>query len=169
MKKKDVSTCTNITRELEMTESFRSKEITRKLRALGLHRNQFKILRVISAGDSDIVQKHICEELKLTPAAVTNTLRSLIDEGIVQKERRNSDGRVRAVSLTRRGKLLLTRTDKYFEEYNEEMCRGISEEDLETVCRCLTTMRTNLEKLHKDDLLTGGYTDPGEDDEETDD
>ena len=94
-------------------------------------------------------QRELAEKLKISPAAVTNTLKKLETDGYVErsKARDGCDCRANEIALTDKGKLAVTDSEKYFRYVDAAALKGFSEEELDTLCSLLDRIQENLHSI----------------------
>lgn len=115
-----------------------------------LHRSQFLLLVHLERRGNCFSQKELAEHLGISPAALAVKIKRLESDGLVIRERAEKDCRVNAVSITEKGRGLLSNTQKLFTGIDSRMIKGISEEDLQTFVNCLEAMQKNLIEIHDD-------------------
>ena len=115
------------------------------LRSLVLSFSQVNVLGYLAAKHArreECTQKLIATECCSTrPSSVTGLLQALERQGYIER-RAGEDARVKCVALTERGK-------EVADECNA-MRRGLTQEETETVYRCLLHMADELESLSKE-------------------
>lgn len=110
----------------------------------GLHRTQHGMLMLLSHCKGDLNQKDIAEHFNISAAAVANTLKSLEQDGYIERKADKVDNRKNIVNITEKGNKVLSETKDAFDNIDTVMLSGISEDDLLTFRKCLDTMAENL-------------------------
>lgn len=111
---------------------------------IGLHRSQFLLLVHLERRGNCFSQKELASHLGISPAALAVKIKRLESDGLVTRERTENDSRVNAVSISEKGKELLSQTQRLFMGIDNKMIDGISPEDLKVFDKCLKTMQENL-------------------------
>ena len=112
---------------------FQITDLLRVLGAPGNTVNNKKItlgkIRVISYLFANMDQppmlKDIAEVFGLTPGAVSQTIDSLVEDGIVRRVQSSEDRRAIHISLTKQGIALKRRHDNYFTDYMDHFFRSV--------------------------------------------
>jgi DNA-binding MarR family transcriptional regulator len=87
--------------------------------------------------DQPMSMRELADALGIDPANATAVVSELESMGLVQRRPHPTDGRVKLVEATRRGKALAKRADEILATPPAEL-RALSAEDLETLRRILT-------------------------------
>lgn len=91
----------------------------------------------------------LAKALKLTQGTVSVTLQNLVDKGYILRERLESDRRVIALKLTKKGKLLYRLHHLFHMKMIEGTLEGMSEEEAEVLLRGLKNLCDFLEEVKK--------------------
>ena len=94
-------------------------------------------------------QRELAERLKISPAAVTNTLKKLETDGYVERNRARDgcDCRANEISLTDKGRLAVTDSEKYFRYVDSAALNDFSEDELDVLCSLLDRIQQNLHSI----------------------
>lgn len=94
-------------------------------------------------------QKELAERLKISPAAVANTIKRLETDGYVErsKARDGCDSRANEITLTEKGQVAVTDSEKYFRYVDSVALKGFSKDDLDTLCVLLDKIQDNLHSI----------------------
>ena len=94
-------------------------------------------------------QRYLAEKLKISPAAVANTLKKLETDGYVErsKARDGCDSRANEISLTDKGRLAVTESEKYFRYVDAAALKNFSADELDTLCSLLDRIQENLHSI----------------------
>ncbi|MFB6086807.1 MAG: MarR family winged helix-turn-helix transcriptional regulator [Halodesulfurarchaeum sp.] len=112
----------------------------------GINRGELPVLvRLFRDGDG-ISQKALQEDLELSKSTVSKTVNSLIERGLLRKERSDADGRVRLIYLTDRGRELDEPVRKIGQRATERMLQGFDPEEKEELAEYLGRITANLRK-----------------------
>lgn len=111
----------------------------------GLHRTQHFILMRLSKEEKLPSQKELAKHLNITPAAVTLALSKLEIDGLITRKAAE-DTRFNEIKITDAGLKIVKSCRELFSKIDCSMFEGISDEEKEIFDRCLTKMKSNLEK-----------------------
>ena len=106
-----------------------------QLAAAGLneigHPMLLSILKSTSGSPSEqcFAQRELAEFLHITPAAVTNSLKSLEKGGYIIREPEPNDARRNRVQLTEKGSRAVTGCEQAFVQVTEQMLVGFTQEE----------------------------------------
>lgn len=119
--------------------------IDHRVRDIGVHRTQHRILMRLAKCDRAPSQKELAEHLDITPAAVTLALKKIESDGYI-KRTLGKDTRFNEIEITERGRELVRLTRERFSEADVSMFDGFSEEELSTYLKCLEKIEENIKK-----------------------
>ncbi len=107
------------------------------------------MLLYISKDEGLPSQKELAERLKISPAAVANTIKKLETDGYVErsKARDGCDCRANEITLTDKGLLAVKDSEKYFRYVDAAALKGFSIEELDTLCSLLDKIQENLHSI----------------------
>ena len=97
-------------------------------------------------------QKDIAKRLNISPAAVTMSLKKLEAEGYVEKNINPEDTRFNFVSLTEKGKDVVTLSIRVFEALDTKLFEGFENEELEAFMGYLQRIIDNLKRIETEQL-----------------
>ena len=108
-----------------------------------------RMLLFISRDEGLPSQMELAERLKISPAAVANTLKKLETDGYVErsKARDGCDCRANEITLTDKGSLAVTDSEKYFRYVDSAALKDFSPDELDELCRLLDKMQSNLHSI----------------------
>ena len=108
-----------------------------------------RMLLYISKDEGLPSQKELAERLKISPAAVANTIKKLETDGYVErsKARDGCDCRANEITLTDKGLLAVKDSEKYFRYVDAAALKGFSIEELDTLCSLLDKIQENLHAI----------------------
>ncbi len=104
------------------------------------------ILRQKPDGTADS-QRELAEQLHVTPATVTVSLRSMERDGYVTKVVDSSDMRRKRIVLTDKGREVLAKLDEVYERIGVEMFNGFSKDEREQIADYFKRMIENLNRV----------------------
>lgn len=94
-------------------------------------------------------QKELAGLTGLDVTTMSRTLDRLADAGLIERRVNPECRRSCLIVLTQKGRETAGQVWNSFGELDERLCRGFSEEELETVCRALERLAANLEENRK--------------------
>ena len=113
----------------------------------GLTASQGRILGFLNArGDEVCYQKDVEEHFNCRRSTMTEMLKLREQNGFIQRKNAPHDQRLKMLTLTDKGRLVLEETLKTFDGVEKDMLEGISDEDLETFFAVIDKCKQNLLK-----------------------
>lgn len=94
-------------------------------------------------------QRELAASMHLSPATVTATLKLLERSGYVRRIADDKDQRINRVALTKSGEALMREGMRRMDALDDIMQEGLTSEEHEILCRCLSKMRDNLSRYMK--------------------
>ena len=94
-------------------------------------------------------QRELAASMHLSPATVTATLKLLERSGYVRRIADDKDQRINRVALTESGEALMREGMRRMDALDDMMQEGLTSEEHEILCRCLSKMRDNLSRYMK--------------------
>lgn len=149
-------TDTKLSKAIDMmirTDHMHKALIDSRVRTLGIHRTQHRILMHLARHDKLPSQKELADCLDVTPAAITVTLKKIEKDGYVEKTL-GQDNRYNELRITEKGRELVKKTKKIFSEADSSMFEGFTDDELDTYVSCLEKLQENIRKQYerKDNL-----------------
>ena len=138
----------NLLRAMEMmirTDHMHKALIDSRVRTLGIHRTQHRILMHLAKHEKLPSQKELADHLDVTPAAVTCALKKIEKDGYVERTL-GHDNRYNELRITEKGKALVMQTRKLFCEADSSMFDGFTDEELQTYISCMEKLQANIRK-----------------------
>ena len=130
------------------TDHMHKALIDSRMRDLGVHRTQHRILMILARCDKLPSQKELAECLDVTPAAVTIALKKIESDGYVERTL-GQDNRYNELRITEKGRALVKKTKKLFCEADSSMFDGFTDEELDTYISCLEKLQANIRKQYE--------------------
>ena len=127
------------------TDHMHRALIDSRVRDIGIHRTQHRILMRLARHGKLPSQKELAEHLDITPAAVTGALKKIERDGFVERTI-GQDNRYNELKITEKGRELVELTRKKFSEVDISMFDGFTEEELLIYIRCLEKLQENIRK-----------------------
>lgn len=142
-----------------LTDSARllRKLIDRRLQPLGLSRAQWSVLAIL-ANHEGVSQSQISQELEIEKSTAGRLIDQVEKSGWIERRPIPGDRRLWSIHLTDQARPLLVEIERVVLHAREEMLRGLSEEQQNTLNDLLRTLKTNLSDALE---LNGNYA--GED------
>ena len=94
-------------------------------------------------------QRELAASMHLSPATVTATLKLLERGGYVRRIADDKDQRINRVALTESGETVMREGMRRMDALDDIMQEGLTSEEHEILCRCLSKMRDNLSRYMK--------------------
>ncbi len=120
-----------------------------KIQQTGIHHSQHFLLMFLSKHSEMPSQREIAKELDISPAAVATTIKKLEQGGYIKKNIDQEDGRVHEIGLTDKGRYVVEKSKRLFQEKNSEIFEGIDEEELLQVQKTLGKVLQNLKDFEQ--------------------
>ena len=125
------------------TNRLHKAMIDSRVKDIGIHRTQHRILMHLAKCDRIPSQKELAEHLEVTPAAVTLAIKQIEKDGYI-KRTLGKDSRFYEIEITERGRELVALTRALFSEADSLMFEGFSEEELEEFAGYLGRIQHNI-------------------------
>jgi DNA-binding MarR family transcriptional regulator len=125
------------------TDHMHRALIDSRVRSLGIHRTQHRILMHLARCGKLPSQKDLAKHLDVTPAAVTCALRKIEKDGYVERNL-GHDNRYNEIQITDKGRELVEKTRLLFSEADSSMFVGFTDSELETYISCLEKLQANI-------------------------
>ena len=140
---------------LIQTMRLHRRVIERSADSIGLHSSAHRMLMLIAKSEILPSQKEIAEKLKISPAAVANTIKKLEADGYIErsKSKNGGDTRLNEINVTEIGKSIAEGTEKYFRHVDSSALEGFSEDETELFVSMLERIQGNLNRIGDTDLI----------------
>ena len=122
----------------------RRKIFENKVKELGIHHTQHRVLMHISRCDGAVNQKQIAEKFDVSPAAVAGVIKKLECGGYISRHILESDNRYNEVTITEKGKKMINDTRSIFEKMDKQMFKYFSDNDIDKFMELLEKMKKAL-------------------------
>lgn len=130
------------------TDHMHKALIDSRVRKLGIHRTQHRILMHLAGFEKLPSQKELAEHLDVTPAAVTCALKKIEKDGYVERSL-GHDNRYNELSITEKGRALVAKTKQLFSEADVSMFDGFTDAELDIYISCLEKLQVNIKKQYE--------------------
>ena len=137
-----------LARAVEMmikTDHMHKCLIASRVRDIGIHRTQHRILMHLVRHEHLRSQKALAEHLDITPAAVTGALKKIESDGYIEREL-GEDNRYNEIRITEKGRALVARTREIFSSTDVALFDGFTGEELEVYVSCLEKLENNIKR-----------------------
>ena len=113
------------------------------------------MLMRISRAENLPSQKELADCLKISPAAVANTLKKLETDGYIERSKPTDgkDSRQNEIKITEIGRKAASATEKYFRYVDSSALEGFSDSELDTLVYLLEKMQNNLNNVKDIDVV----------------
>ena len=128
-----------------LTDSARllRKLIDRRLQPLGLSRAQWSVLAILSNHEG-VSQSQISQELEIEKSTAGRLIDQIEKSGWIERRPIPGDRRLWSIHLTDQARQLLVEIERVIMHAREDMLRGLSEEQQNTLTDLLRTVKLNL-------------------------
>ena len=131
--------------------------ITKSASKVGLYFGQPQMLEYVKTHDG-CTQKELAKAMHISPASAAITLKRIEKSGLVTRSTDEKDSRKNHISITPKGIDSLKEFRKICDSTDEDMFRGFTTEEMETLHNLLVRLHKNLDtenftKEEIDDLL----------------
>lgn len=123
------------------------RAIGKKVEDTGIYRSQHRLLMFLGK-HPDCSQIVIANKLEISPAAVAVSLKKLEKAGYITRSCDVEDNRMNHVVITDKGKKAIDQSILYFQEIEDAMFEGFSQEELETYAAFLERVIHNGERYY---------------------
>jgi MarR family transcriptional regulator, organic hydroperoxide resistance regulator len=117
------------------------------LKELGLTASELPIIIYVLKHDG-VSQEEMAQFLSIDKAAIARAVDTLLEKGLVQKEKDEQDRRANKITVTEVGKKIEFELSQRLLYWTQYLTKDIEEKDLDTMYRVLNIMVDKLE--HKD-------------------
>ena len=116
-----------------------------RVRGIGIHRTQHRILMHLARRDKLPSQKELAEWLDVTPAAVTGAIKKLEAAGYVERSL-GQDNRYNELRITDKGRELVSLSREIFSSTDRSLFDGFTDEELNVYIGCLEKLEGNIRR-----------------------
>lgn len=130
----------SIGREISILSRQFNIYIARELKELGIMTSEYIFIVNIESG-TKCSQQDLCDYFVIDKAAATRAVSSLVEKGLVMREKNSSDRREYILSLTEKGEQIKPLIQEKLSNWTKILGRGLSEEQIAAQCEELKKMR----------------------------
>lgn len=117
--------------------------IDRKVSSTHIFRGQHQVLMHV-ANHSNAMQAELAECMGISPSALAVSLKKLEKGGYIKRSSDTLDERKKHIEITELGSRIVTESNKMFQELEEQIFLGFSEEELRELCSFMDRIAENL-------------------------
>ena len=108
------------------------------------HRGQHRLLMHLSRAGSAASQRRLADDLEVSPACVARMLKSLTDDGYIERTGDADDARRNTVRITPKGLEVVEDSRRRFEALDLRAFTGFTDEEIDTLGTLLLRVHANL-------------------------
>lgn len=127
----------------ETTSKQISEAFGRRLQNTGITRIQWIALYYVN-NNKVISQRELSNLMNVKDSSAGRLIDRLERDGLIERNRNDSDRRIIYISLTEKGSKLISELIPYGDKFNSDLIKGISEEDLVVYDKVLKQMLSNV-------------------------
>lgn len=94
--------------------------------------------------NEEIVQKDLARTMKLRGSSITSLLQGLERKGFISRSTGNEDGRTKQLNITEKGRAVIEEVESSFQELEQLLVEGMSEDEKATFLHLLRISFNNL-------------------------
>ena len=117
--------------------------IDSRVKDIGIHQTQHRILMHLAKHEKTPSQKELAEHLDITPAAVTLAIKQIELDGYI-KRTQGKDTRFYEIEITEKGREMVELTKALFSEADAGMFAGFSDEELDRFMEYMERLQGNI-------------------------
>lgn len=122
--------------------------VERRIGAIGLHHSQHRMLVHLAKRQGEIpTQKELAENLGISPAAVTTTLKRLEKEEYISRTITDEDNRCNEIRITEKGLAKIEEGRGIFESADRALFEGFTEAEMATLLSFMERIDHNLDAV----------------------
>lgn len=110
---------------------------------VGLEPRHYAVLRAVRAGDGQS-QQTVADRLQIPPSTMVSLVDHLEQQGWLERRPDPADRRTRQLHLTRRGGQVLDRATRLGDQWEHQICAGLSDTERDQLLSLLRRVATNI-------------------------
>lgn len=118
--------------------------VERRLSGMGVHHSQHRLLMHLARIGKLPSQKELAAHFNVSPASVAVTLKKLAQNGYIDKVGCDEDNRRNEISITSAGMQIVSQSRDCFEQIEQAMFEGMTEQEVGALCDSLARLCRNL-------------------------
>lgn len=99
--------------------------------------------------DADVYQRDIEKAFDLNRSTVSNILKELEKEGLIERSAVAGDARLKKVSATQGARMINDACNKEIDSFLHTLAQGISTQDMESFSKVLELLKNNAENMNE--------------------
>ncbi|MCI8888513.1 MAG: MarR family transcriptional regulator [Hungatella sp.] len=131
------------------TNRRHKRALEQELSSTGVYRSQHQILMAI-AENPNVSQKELAGMRGISTATMAVSLKKLEQSGYLKREVDLKDNRCNQICITERGREVITQSMAIFDEMEQRMFQGFTQEDFQALGELLDRIYDNMEFYFKD-------------------
>lgn len=116
------------------------------LKKMKISWTSFQLLMAVSQGGGKLSQAAVAQRLGITPATLSEAVRSHVEKGWLKQSGSETDRRVKSLMTTNKAEKLLTTIRELVAEAEETALKGMSKAERASLAQALDQVVTNLRK-----------------------
>lgn len=120
----------NIINLFRQSDHIMKRVISKKVEDTGIYRSQHRLLMMLGK-HPDCSQTVLAEKMEISPAAIAVSLKKLEKSGYIKRQCDEEDSRMNHVVVTDKGREAINKSIIHFQEIEDTMFTGFSDEELE--------------------------------------
>lgn len=120
------------------------KIVEREIASLGIHPSQHHLLMHL-ARNGQSTQSSIAAAMEVSPSTIAVSLKKLEKGGYIEKRTDSADNRFNRIVLTKKGEEVVSKSKQLFDEADERLFGGFSEEEKESLDEYLSRILHSME------------------------
>lgn len=125
----------------------------RLVHKVGMHRNQHKILMMLSCRKEKPSQKELAQRLEISTAAVAVIIKKLEQSGYITKTSAQKDGRFNEIEITEKGREVVEETKEFFAACDRMLFAGFTEPEMTELETYFERIGKNLKKAIEEEIV----------------
>lgn len=138
----------NVNNLFRQADHTLKRAVSKRVEDTGIYRSQHRLLMMLGK-HQDCSQTAIAEKLDISSAAVAVSLKKLEKAGYITRQSDAEDCRMNHVVVTDKGKEAIHKSILYFQEIEDAIYEGFSEEELEQCMVFFVRMIDNGERYYQ--------------------
>ncbi len=147
----------DLDRHLDELIRDKNRLLAKSLDAYSLGNGQFQILNEVGWNEG-ISQEEVARIRKTDKSAVARSVRRLIENGYIHKERDENDGRVFRLYPTEKGRQMLPIIDEIIHRLDQTFAQGSTDEEIRLFKKICRRMNANIMDILETAPLSGPQT-----------
>ncbi len=142
-----------VVRKMMRVNLLHRSVVDKRFAELNIHRNQHLMLLYLLQNGGSPSQKEIASHFDVTPAAVAMSIKKMEKIGLVERKQALLDNRVNVVSISQKGREIMEKSRQMFDEIDEVMFDGITDDEYEKLKSIFDRITDNLIRIGAEDEI----------------